>query len=280
MAVVAVLGPSQALADPPQPLPAGIYFRHHAYASCTDCQTPGWALVYRVTADSAEVYRALGALEAVALPLGYPLLAHTDELGLAAETSPGIAVVLGLFPDDVSAALWQASLGEWAAGARVMPLLSADDAFARLLSAATSDDHRPRRVVRISAGAPVPAYDAQAVERAIAALDRGRDAGAAEIVAGLPVLCLIPGGSFFVAPTHPPGGHVYLFAPVDCDGAPAVALWEHTLLDGAIVSSDDGHELHQIVGAECDSPARACWRYSANGRGELLSDERGAGGCF
>ena len=78
------------------PLPAGLYFGGRDYApACAACEDAKYAVLLGVFHD---IDRALAAAtRAPRTALGYPFLAHTDELGLADEPRRGVAVVLGFY---------------------------------------------------------------------------------------------------------------------------------------------------------------------------------------
>ena len=56
--------------------------------------------------------------------------------------------------------------------------------------------------------------------------------------------------------------------------------WEDTLLGAVIWRESDGvGHVRQVTDAQCDAPFMTEWEYSPNGRGMVVEDERGSGGC-
>jgi hypothetical protein len=127
------------------------------------------------------------------------------------------------------------------------------------------------RVVRIDRGAPAPAYSPASLQQIVNTGEGPRPQP----------LCEVPANSLFVigdqemllAP-------YYQFAPVRCGDEPAWVPWDLTLLDATIRPGPDGSwQLSQVTGAMCDAPSFTVWMYGPNGRGAILSDERGLAGC-
>lgn len=110
-------------------LPAGLYFRsgHYEKRACAACKEPKVVATAGVFANAKEAENALRALAEGSLPLGYPWVVHTDELGLADATHRGIAVVTGLFASYEDANAWRTANTLTPATARLTALADDDE---------------------------------------------------------------------------------------------------------------------------------------------------------
>ena len=255
--VVTARGPT-GVARGPRPLPAGIYFRGHAADSCAgwrsepDCPRPTAAVLLGVYPSGDSAQAALAGLPA-GLSLGYPLVVHTDELGLADDKVAGVAVVLGLFVDGRAAAAWLAATP--VVGARAVPLADLDVAFARL------GPSGPRRAVHIDPGPPAPAFSAEELA------DIESSPGERQPTQ---VVCTVPAGSVFLVEPDELLGAYFHFAPARCGYRKVYVPWTRTFLDATVVPEPDGsYHLVQAVDASCDATAFNEWSFDAAGRHPL-----------
>ncbi len=243
-------------------LPAGVYFRHHTYSTCEGCAAPSAAVIAGVFGGVREAEQAVRKVSAGRLAVGYPLVVHSEELGLADASAEGIVVVLGLFSADAEALRFLDEVRGELPGARVAPLADSDVAFARFGSKKTNQGSPRRVVVRIAAGAPVPAFARAEVDeeadRPRKILDTRRDPRTHAAP-----LCALEPGALYVA-TDEELRHYYEWAPVRCAGGePAYVRWQATLLHATIRHAAGGYRLRQVTGAECDEPSFGEWRYDA-----------------
>ena len=255
---------------PPRALPAGTYYSTVTYrAVCDGCVVPRFAVIAGVFDDEAACVEPLKKLSTVPLQVGYPMIVHTEELAPVSEDLLGIAVVLGLFADRDQAKVWLEEMGSLVGAVRIVELLERDAAYDRAFAAVEPGDSGElvqARLVRIQEGAPVPAYswqdmDAYEQEHGIGPIPDG----------ALEPLCTIDPGTFFVVKDRTFNHRYYAHAPVKCaSGEPALVSWRSTLLDTAIIPDSHGRGvLHQVVGAECDSPLIESWYYDEMGRYRL-----------
>lgn len=257
-----------ALADPAEPLPdvlpAAVMVTFSSFHG-TDYRgfpAAGAAVVAGPFATLAEAERAAGRL--TGLSPGYPLLAHTDQLGLA-EDARGFVAVAGLLATLEDASRWQAARLPGKARAAAL----SDEHYARLdaLYADRTLTPIPHMAV-VTVDAP-GGTDAWAAEPLRARWGRG------EAPADGPVCRIEQGASFVIEDV---GALLfYDWAPATCDGAAVYVPWRSTSLAAVVQPHPEGgYEKIQAVGAECDSPAFAGWRHGPEGRGELLFDESGS----
>ena len=244
-------------------LPAGDWYSGHNYATCWDCPTPAAVVVLDVYGDTAAAERAVAAVPAGVLPPGYPVAAHTDELPLAGDSRVGIVVVLGQFETFEEARAWRERTARAFPAAQALRLLQGDEAWAAW------DRGGGRRVVRIQAGDPVPAFaraDAEAFSATVGCRDDGRDEPCPPFPDAHP-LCELPPGAIFVTTDEAIGGSYYAWLPVRCGGEPAFVAWRFTLFAATVLPREDGGWfLRQTVGAECDVPSFEEWAYDDHGR--------------
>lgn len=245
-------------------LPAGLYWV--GYDTCDGCPRPNAATAAIVENEAAA--RAALAQLPPGLPLGYPLVVHTDELGLADRSVRGIALVLGLHRSPAQGVQWLRILNEHVPEARVF-LLGAGESWVGGVG---------RTIARIAAGAPVPAYE----RAAVAELENQQsDEIEPEVLAArLQPLCTVEPGEIFLAQVD--DLEWYRWAPVRCGDQPAYVTWRATLLGWAtVIPTDDGYRLRQVTHVECDQPDIEEWPYDGEtGRGRVAGGLPGAlGGC-
>ena len=240
-------------------LPAGLHFRQHTFNTCTKpsrCAAPKAAVLVGVARTAAGAERRTAQAEQVrpALPPGYPLVVHTDELGLDDATLDGVAVVAGLFLTAADAHRWKGACATLHPTARVLPLATSGEALTRLPTGML----RRHYVTRISAGPPVPAYAEQDLEQL-------------HPVAGAPrvaPMCTLKPGRLFIFNTR----HVrwYKWAPVRCGNRKAYVRWTSSLLASTVMRRPHGKTLlRQVTRVVCEHPQLSTWRYDNTGRRQL-----------
>lgn len=153
-------------ASPTGLLPGGRAFRD---PDCR-CKAPTTAVIIALTDDPAITKKSLATLAKTKLPEGYPMVMHTDELGVLKDSIEGVATVIGLFADVDDAAAWTRRWGD-----RLPPM-----AMIPLRPRGWKPAENARRVIHVAKGEPVPAFTAEAI-----------DAGAAE------PSCTLAAGSFY-----------------------------------------------------------------------------------
>jgi len=254
-------------------LPAGLYFRdgHYELSACLDCVEPDWAVALGPFADGQGATRAMSAVDAAALPPGYPWAVLAAELAVEEPVGDGILLVLGLFAEEASA---RAVAGE-RPGARVLTLSSREDALRRHRA---RDHEGPREtLVQIDAGPAAPAYELEGVQAALHPLQRHgtfedyddflrqRDAATARLVS----VCEVPAGSVHLSE----GGRDAVsvqdhFAPVTCpDGRRAFVEWGRTRVLSVVRPTGAGeYRILQSILIECDVPMFESWAYTRDGR--------------
>lgn len=229
-------------------LPAGVHWLPWRYSPCdatpapARCVVPRAAVIAQVHDTAAATQAALATLDATALAPGYPLIAHTDELGLAvAAERPGVAIVLGLFASVEAARAWQTSNAPTAS----VTVLAERDAL--------SLQRQPERVVV-----------------------RLRDLAKPRVFGA----CTIQPGTIAIVPQSVVSEHVYEHIVFPCDGGGEAALpWRDTLY-GAVLGEDArGLALWQTVGAECEVPRFERWDTDASGRTRGRGRMLAARGC-
>lgn len=260
MPQAAVTGTAARTPTPVAPLPAGTYFR--GYDTCGGCTTPTHVVLAAIVQTPQAAHDVIAALPTKSLSPGYPLVVHTDEIGLV-DPQRGIAIVVGLFGDAEAADAWAAELG---VRTTVLPLLAADQWSPRASG--------NTRVVRVA----VPtanAYERRAVERIEAELQDRQwntleeaDRALRERVLALVPACTLALGSLQLWTSN--DDHRipwYQWAPVHCADREAYVAWRDTWLDSSIVQASPGvHEVVQVTGAECDSPILRGWSWTAQGK--------------
>ena len=255
-----------------RPLPAGLYFR--GYDTCGDCEMPTHVVLAEVLATPGAAEAAVAAIPAAATSTpGYPLVVHSDELGVVGGDH-GIVIVLGLFGSAQAADAWAVA---HAPRSRVLALLD------------NESDVEGAKVVRIAAGVPVAAYDRRAVERVDASLEERtwstRAEWTAALRAGVEALepaCMLAPGAIQLWEPDVNFTHWYAWAPVQCGDVEAYVAWANTSLTTTVIPLADGsHEIVQVAGAECDTPILARWPWSPGGKstGDPSHPLLAQGGC-
>jgi hypothetical protein len=260
----------------PRPQPGGMYFRLHNYRPCqsfpdelsgSQCATPTHALISGVYDDIDAVRRVWRAVGALRLAPGYPLLTHSDDLGMADERV-GLVVVLGLFVDPDDARAWKGQVDR-KVPSETVPLLDNDAAFARL-----PDSLDRPYATRVRPGVEVSAFRGSKSDEEPYEVPPGGEPRE--------VACTLPGGSPIIADRQRLSGHYYEWMPVTCpDGGAAWVEWRATLAHGTVfrVGSPPHEELFQLVGAECDAPRWQRMPWSEERVGDPLLVDSFGGGC-
>ena len=230
-----------ALADDKGVLPAGVSWNGDTYPVCETEPTPQRCLRPRAAVvtgvfDEAEAGKQLAAVDRDGLAPGYPLVVHTDELELESADRRGVAIVLALFARPDAAEAWAKSR----TSTEVLPIV-----------AQPVTDGGRKRVARLRPGT-VPAH----AKDELGQIDHGVDPGEK--------VCELPGGSLAVF--EDTEGVVYASIPVTCpDGTKAFVRWWDTMVFTTVGDDPSGKpRAWQLVGAECDEPRFAHWRW-ANG---------------
>jgi hypothetical protein len=250
-------------------LPAGLYFRN-GYLDGVVLEQ-GWPVPTQVVLLEHDVEDAMKAIPGAVLGAGYPLVVHTDELGLVNPQLEGIVLVLSLQESREKAEAW---LTERGVDARIEALLDEEGYWQRLsmLDDSGSDELAglPRfMVVQIDAGDPVPAFARDVVDAQMQELGRCEMEDLHDDPPW-PVLCDVPGGAVFLMDVRTYNrGAWYHWAPVTCEGAEAYVSWRSTRLGSVIMpSGPDGYRMIQVGGAECDMPCYCEWVVDASARKE------------
>lgn len=217
-------------------LPAGVYW--HPYSPCDlrrapkHCIDPSHAVIDG-TYDVEAARERLPTLSREGLAPGYPLVVHTDELGIS-EGHPGVVLVWGLFASEAAARRWQ---GDHRPDAKLVAVDVRDK----------GDDAREQQhvVVRIRPGRGVPAM-------------RGGKPG-----------CKLREHDFFVEKSvtmedlRIEGGDFELRCP---DGKPASVRRQDTLFEATYGTTDTGTPaLWQLDMVECDAGIFKRWKLDARG---------------
>lgn len=231
------------------------------------CARPTWAVIAGVfpsgQAASTAMVRFARVGASAQLAPAYPWAVHTDELGLAAAPSTGVALVVATFETKPEADAWMKAHAE-------LPGPLALEAFARgdgdegVLAGRPGDRGT---VVRVQAGADVPAFTFDEAKARAPASTRGHR----HSTDATPV-CQVHPGSIFVfheRELFPIGLPARAFSPVRCeDGTVAYVPWASTLNESVIWqdTSGKGH-VAQIAAVECDAPVEILdWFYGPSGR--------------
>ena len=241
-----------AAASAAEPTPAGVYFWDYGDAVCEGCPEPAVAVAAGVFATPAAAERAVRRWERRRLAPGYPLVAHTEELGVSKPS--GIAVILGLFAAEKDAREWMSR--RW----KGLRLLTLGDPH----ELGHQDSWEPLRVVRMDRR-KAQAYKQSEVDQIYQTLGAARKG--VEALRKLKPICEIPAGKIFV--TRNPYA-ADLWAPVTCGKTPAYVPITATLFRAVIRKQKNEIRLHQIVDVECDMPYIDSWLYDpAKGRSPL-----------
>ncbi|MEM6989831.1 MAG: hypothetical protein AAF721_05025 [Myxococcota bacterium] len=230
-------------------LPATLTWRGYTICGMNDAPTPcedaTAAVVDGVLAESVARER-LGGLAPEGLAPGYPMVVHSDELGLSDASKRGVVIVLGLFASETAAKAWRDAERPKAEVAT----LASPKAFAERTRRAADTSV----VVRIRPGTPVAAYADGELEPTT------------EPPSARTPLCTIDGGVFSVVSMEAHDEFVYSSAPVTCPGGvDAHVRWDDTMSMTVVGQAKAGPAHWQVVNVECDSPQYARWKLSAAG---------------
>ena len=212
---------------------------------CSGCAVPSHAVVH-------GVHPSLGAVTLVGVPsveLGYPLVVHSEELGLSDDSQHGVVVVSGLFASQDDA---QRFVRERGSG--VVEALATPEEYRKRFG--SEPDYR---IVTVTQGGPVPAFSSVPDQQLWQKTPPNQTVKAASD-------CSVPAGARFALHREVVLEHYYAWVRVTCDGKPAYIRWIDTLLDATVFSSKDGPAVRQVVGAECDSPLVWEWPYTGEGK--------------
>jgi hypothetical protein len=253
-------------------LPAGLYLRNGYLESAVTEQ--GWplpthAILLEGPVDEAGAAEAMDGIPAGALDPGYPLVVHTDELGLVDPGLEGIVLVVSLQESLEKAEAWLAGRD---VEARIEPLLDEEGYWKRLglLDDSQSDELSglPRfMVVQVDAGDPTPAFARDRVDGVMEGMGDRCKAEDLHDVPPWPELCQVRGGAVFLMDVRQyQRGHWYHWAPVTCEGADAYVSWRATRLGTVILPSGPAaYRMIQVGGASCDMPCYCEWEVDGSG---------------
>lgn len=234
-------------------LPAGVYWVDDGYSPCDLdraqelCVAPGAAVVLGTHATAKAAARAVEAVEKKGLEVGYPLVVHTDEIHARRGGERGIAIVVALLADEAEAKDWAAEH----AALGTLEVLGLKGPREIAMENGTGGDGESQVVVRLRPGPT-------------------RKKGE----------CALDGGTFSVVGAEEVRAGVYERVPARCeDGTATMIAWRETLTEAVFVRREDGAELLQVVGAECDAPEWRRWTVARGvvaGKGERVGAK---GGC-
>lgn len=274
-ALVCWLGSMAAYAEEPiRPLPAGSYFRGDD--TCPGCPLPRFAVIAGIVQSVDDARALVMGTSSSDLPLGYPWVTCTEEVGLVG-VARGIVVVTGLFARRAEAIAWlRHHRGRWPATARVVPLMSLARYHASLPGLEPS-----AYLVEIERGRDVPAYPADPPP-------------ASDDPEGVPEptvrrvhperapVCLVhPGDLFLMSADERFDIVTQQWVPVRCGARIGWVRVTDTRLDTTVRTDPSGSSLlRQVVSIECGASTIREWPYDARGRiGEGVVVYRDAGPC-
>ncbi len=244
-------------------LPAGLYFRsgHHEKRACAGCKEPNVVATAGIFANAKEAENAVKSLAEGALPVGYPWVVHTDELGLADPSMRGIAVVTGLFASYEDANAWRTANALGTATARLTALADESEYGERTRKGWDADFQRTI-VVQLDSSDDVPAY----AEEDLARIEKTSNFSA-EDVAALTPKCRASGKAVFTFTRDRDRGSsvVYRFHramhPVRCGRTVAYVLAAATRFETVAGRAKDGRGfIRQVSGVVSDTPEIVEWR--------------------
>lgn len=253
-------------------LPAGLYFRDgYLGAAASSHQRPAYAVLAGIYPSPELAAPMIAQLRQRAdLAPGYPMVVHTDELGLEAPDE-GVAVVVAMLAGEQAAQSWVE--GNDRKGWPIKALLTAEEARER------ASHHDARRVVvRVSPDAPALGHDPALITAAEEAMWEG--AGADPLEVRPPTRCIIPPDALFVVAQEDLYRGDYRWVSVTCeDGQPAAVAAQETLLHTLFLPGPQGaYERVQVSGVACDSPSFRRVAVSATGEVREVA-MRLASGC-
>ncbi len=244
-----------ALADNPERgvLPASLTWRDYSICGEDDrpkrCVDPVAAVIDGVY-DEAEARKRLQALSSEGLAFGYPMVVHSDELGLEDASLGGVVLVLGLFASSSAAEHWR---DEGHKSAKVHGLLRTSALHERQSGKKRAQEYI---VARVRPGNPVPAYGV------------GDLSPTTQKAVARKAVCEIPGGTFALVDKDVLDETYYQSLPMTCpDGTGAFVRWDDTLMMSVLGERADGSPGYwQVVEVECDQPQHARWAVDNDGR--------------
>lgn len=205
-----------------------------------------------LTIDQA---RDLLARAPESLPVGYPLVIHSDQI--YSDATAGILVIYGLHASLADADAW---LGYQAAVGIASSRYTIDPAIEPI----AKEDARV--VTQVLAGTPQRAYratDVEAAERAAYEAQQWPDPEA--VASKLEAACTVEPGSIHDAEAT--FVEWYRWAPVKCGDAVALIPWRASRLgNAAVIRRRGGFVLRQVTAVECDAPTFQEWRYTKAGK--------------
>lgn len=231
-------------------LPAGLYGQWpYESAVCEYCEAPRHALLWAVHADPEAARADVENLTQKDLDLqpGYPLVVHTDELGITPDGYDGIAVVLGLFAtrDDAEASRDDLGLGAQRLSVIDVPGLDEMRDF--------RGEHDIKRVARVHRDAT--AWRVTDVERLMQDKPGIAYAPSPKLLTIEPADCEVSTGRLIVTPQFVDKWG-YRFVETTCDDEPVVIRVADTLLRAVVIYelSEKQWVSKQVLGVECDQP--------------------------
>lgn len=250
-------------------LPAGVFYFRHAYTPCKNttwsakgCDVPSVAVVDGIYTEAKARTRLNSIGVGTQYANGYPLVLHTDEIGLKDTSKSGVMIILGLFANGNAAKEWQTKT---APKATIMTLKEPG------ITTNDPDKVNQKRIVRIRPGASVNGYKDTPFKK-----DEDMMNPPDKMPEGI---CKVAAGSFVV--TSDNLGYASKPKPAKCkDGKDVVVHYNDTLLNAMIGEDRQSKwKVWQLTYAECDTGYFSSWpmegRAVKNKRTELIND----GGC-
>ncbi len=230
---------------------------HHFTSSqrdwlCDDCPAPTAAAVLGPFASPAEAERALRSLEPLGLPLGYPVVVHTDQIDPERKDGAGILLVAGLFRRPKVARSW---LAEARAEVSSLKFLALPDTFP------AEDTPGLLAATRVAQGAAGVVYGN--VD------EHGEESSP---------LCRLQPNTILVVPldsVSPSIDHDH--AAASCTEQVGLLPIEDTMLHvGVVLQRDGSHRLFRYEGRSCDMPYITEWTFDRTG---ICARVPSDGGC-
>lgn len=240
----------------PRILPAGVYWHSQAFGGCDDdeCPVPSAAVVAGGSMSVSTALRRARQYHTGSLAIGYPLLAHTDELGNPPSVGVGVLVMLGLFATDAEANAFRLAQQETTR----LRILQVSDPYQR-----HPYGWHPRQVIRIDQRG-AQAYSAAEVERIERRL--GYSPEGLRAFSRMQPMCRLDAGTAFVV-DDPYVGAGAMWVPVRCGARPAYTHVTDLLFRAVVLTEPDGTaRLVQVVNVECDMADLETWRHTRDGR--------------
>lgn len=260
LAVCVVLISGSRDADPVAPLPSGTYFRDWR-GTCPDCARPRFAVIAGVAADIAGTRALVAHVAADDLPLGYPMVAHTSEVGLV-DAGRGVVVVAGLFERRRDALAWVTRHEAWPPSVRVVVLMP----DARYQASLIAGDVEARVVEIDHTRAAVPAFAADPPPPRPA--DPNRVDPMRVVHDDRVPLCVVHAGDRFIRTSAELYDLMdFRWVSVPCGDQVGFVRITDTLLHATSRVQHDGTRvLRQVVNVVCDGATMMEWRWGREGR--------------